>query len=150
LAFSSNSTFEYEVDSGVALAVGADLQKVTGGLSLNGTVTLTPADLAASPVAFALNTKFTLFNYSGIWNGGLFTVGGNTISDEGTFTIGLNTWQLDYNAVSGGQNFSSEYAGGNFVNITAVVPEPSTWGFVVATLVVTILFRPRRRKVEAA
>ncbi len=144
LTFNNGSTFEYEVDSFVSTSVGADLQKVTGGLNLNGTVTLTLADLASLPVAFAQTTTiFTLINYSGAWNNGLFTFGGNAIADEGRFTAGLNIWQLDYNATTGGLNFSGEYAGGNFVNITAV-PEPSTWALLGLGLMTTMFFRRRR------
>lgn len=144
LTFNNASTFEYEVDSSVPLSVGADLQKVTGGLSLSGTVTLTLSDLAGSPTAFALHTtKFTLINYSGTWNGGLFTFGGNAIANGDTFTAGLNTWKLDYNATSGGSNFSGEYAGANYVNITAV-PEPTILGLLFAGLSV-LVFLGRKR-----
>lgn len=128
LTMNDASTFGYEVDSSTALSVGADLLKVTGGLNLNGTVTLTLSDYASiSPTAFAFGTTFTLINYDlNAWNNGLFTYGGNTIADGGTFTAGLNTWQLDYDATTGGSNFTSEYdLGGSFVNIVAV-PEPNT------------------------
>lgn len=143
LTFNNSSAFEYEVNSSVATSVGADLQKVTGNLDLNGTVTLTLTDLAVPPVAFADTTKFTLINYSGAWNDGLFTYAGNAVANGATFTAGLNTWQLDYNAVTGGLNFSGEYyAGGRFVNITAV-PEPTTWALLAASLAVVIVFRRR-------
>jgi len=149
LSMNNGSTFEYQVNSAVALSVGADLQKVTGALSLSGTVALTLSDIAGSPTAFALGTTFSLINYSGAWNGGLFTIGGNAVADDGTFTMGLNTWQLDYNAVTGGSNFAGEYAGGNFVNITAVtVPEPGTFVLSVVGLGF-IAFRTRRRSAAA-
>ena len=127
LTMNTVSTFEYEVDSGVALSVGADLQKVAGDLNLSGTVTLTLADLDLTPTAFTQGTVFSLVNYTGIWNTGLFTFGGNAIVNGTTFTAGLNIWRLDYNAADGGSNFSTEYFGGSdsFVNITAV-PEPGT------------------------
>ncbi len=88
----NDSIFEYEVDSSVATGVGADLQVITGDLNLTGTVTLTLGDLASLPTAFALGTTFSLINYSGDWNGGLFTFGGDEIVNGGTFTAGLNTW----------------------------------------------------------
>jgi len=127
LTFNTGSTYEYEIDSSVGLPVGADLQKVTGGLNLSGTVTLTLVDLASSPVLIAQNTVFSLINYTGSWNAGLFTFGGNAIVNGTTFTAGLNIWRLDYNAADGGANFSTEYFGGSdsFVNITAV-PAPGT------------------------
>ncbi len=146
-----NSTFAYEVDSSAALSVGADLLKVTGNLNLNDTVTLTLNDLAGSPVAFALNTTFSLINYTGTWNNGLFTVGGNAIADGGFFTLGLNTWQLDYNASTGGSNFSGEYFGsGSFVNMTAVVPEPQSWVLLGLGLATMVVFRRRRRGISSA
>jgi len=144
LTLNNNSTFEYEVDQIVSLSVGADLQKVTGALTLSGTVTLTMAQLAGS--AFAQNTTtFTLINYTGLWNGGFFTFNGNAIADGGIFTAGLNTWQLDYDATSGGLNFTSDQVAGKFVNITAV-PEPATWALLAGS--VTILLVMRRRRVS--
>jgi len=146
LTFNSGSTFEYEVDSGVATSVGADLQKVSGGLDLNGTVTLTLADLNLTPVAFGIGTTFTLINYTGAWNNGLFTYNSNVVADGGTFTDGLNLWEIDYNATSGGLNFSGEYVTGNFVNITTVVPEPTTALLLAAGGLVTMVFRRRRNR----
>ena len=144
VSLNTGSTFAYEVDSGVALGVGADLQKVTGDLNLSGTVTLTFADLNATPTAFALGTTFTLINYSGSWNNGLFTYNAATVADGAIFNTGLNLWELDYNATTGGSNFSGEYAGANFVNIT-VVPEPSTFLLLAAGGMATLFFRRRRR-----
>lgn len=125
LGMQDASTFEYEVNSSVATASGADLMIVSGDLNLAGTVNLTLTDLASLAAAFAPDTTFSLINYSGTWNGGLFTFGGDEIGNGESFTAGLNTWRLDYNAAEGGSNFSGEYLGGSdsFVNIT-VVPEP--------------------------
>jgi autotransporter-associated beta strand protein len=142
LAMNNGSTFAYEVDSGGALPVGADLQVVSGNLDLSGTVTLTLTDLAGSPSAFALNTTFTLINYSGDWNNGLFTYNSSQIADGGTFTAGLNTWQLDYAESAGGENFTDDYITGSFVNITAV-PEPATWILLAAGLTTLVVFRRR-------
>jgi autotransporter-associated beta strand protein len=144
LTLNTGSTFAYEVDSGVALAVGGDLQKVTGDLALNGVVTLTFADLDLTPTAFAVGTTFTLINYSGTWNNGLFTFGAGTVADGGTFSAGLNLWELDYNASTGGVNFPGEHAGGNFVNVTAVIPEPSTFLLLATGGLATLVFRRRR------
>ena len=142
--FTTGSTFAYEVDSSVSNALGADLQIISGDLTLTGTVNLTLADLASSPVVFANGTIFSLINYSGAWNDGVFTLGGNAIADDTTFMAGLNTWLIDYNATSGGQNFAGEYLGGSdsFVNITAV-PEPSPAALLGA--IGTIILLRRRR-----
>lgn len=125
--FTTGSTFAYEVDSAALAAAGADLQIISGDLNLTGTVNLTMADLGLTPVAFAPGSVFSLINYSGAWNSGLFTFGGNALADDSTFTAGLNTWQIDYNAATGGANFSGQFLGGSdsFVNITAV-PEPAS------------------------
>jgi hypothetical protein len=141
--FSTGSTYAYELDSMAAAATGADLQVISGDLNLTGIVTLTLTDLASIPVAVTPGTIFSLFNYSGLWNGGLFTFGGNSLADDSTFTAGLNTWQIDYNSATGGLNSPGEYLGGSdsFVNITAV-PEPAS--LLLGSLGVLALLRRRR------
>lgn len=131
LSFSNGSTFAVELNSSVATSVGADLTVANGNLSLEspGTVTLTLNDIALSPVAFTEGTKFTLINYSGSWNNGLFTYGAGTLADGDVFAFGANTWKIDYNAISGGENFTADQITGNFVNIEAV-PEPSTYALL--------------------
>ena len=143
LTMTDGSTLGYEVDSSVATSVGADLLKVSGDLSFTDTVTLTLTDIAGAPSAFTLGTTFSLINYTGIWNDGLLTFGGNAIANGGFFTAGLNTWQLEYDATSGGTNFSGEYSGGSFVNITAV-PEPSTLLSLLGGLGLLACLRGRR------
>ena len=122
LTLNDLSKFAYEVNSSVALTVGADLQKVTGDLGLNGTVTLNLTDIAAIDTAFTTGTIFSLINYTGVWNSGLFTYNAVPLGDDTQFSFGGNVWQIDYNAATGGANFSGEYAGDtdSFVNITAV------------------------------
>ena len=119
LTLNTGSTFAYEMNSSVAATVGADLLKAGGGLNLNGTVTLSLTDIAATPISFTIGTTFSLINYTGVWNSGLFTIGGAARIDEAEFFAGNNTWQIDYNATSGGSNFSSEQVPGHFVNLTA-------------------------------
>ena len=130
-------TFEYEMDSSVDQAVGADLQKVTGNLTLNtssGPVYLTLSNLA--PSAFALGTTLSLFNYinaSG-WNSGFFTYDApgaapDVVLDDGKqFSDGLNLWKINYGATDHGSNFTGDYsndANSRFINLTAV-PEPGS------------------------
>jgi fibronectin-binding autotransporter adhesin len=130
------STFEVEVDSSVPLAVAADLLKVDGDVTISGTVSLDLVDLAASPALFPAGTTLSLLTYSGTWNSGLFSVGGAPLADGGSLAIGSQLWTIDYDAVAGGSNFSSEYLpGGRFVNVTVVpVPEPVTLGLLLAGL----------------
>lgn len=119
------STFAYEIDSSAATSVGADLMLVNGGFDLAGTVALSLADVAGTPVAVAPGTTFTVVNYTGAWNSGIFSVGGTPLADGDTFTAGLTTWQIAYAASSGGVNFPGEQVAGSFVNLTAV-PEPAS------------------------
>jgi len=122
VTFTNGAIFKYEVNS---TSTDADMLKVTGDLNFATTTTiLTIADLAASPTLFPENTKFSLVNYTGSRTGGLFTYDGNTLADGSVFFDGLNNWQIDYNATSGGSNQSGAQVAGNFVNITAV-PEPT-------------------------
>jgi autotransporter-associated beta strand protein len=143
LTMNSGSTFDFEVDSSADLGVAADLQKVAGGLNLIGSVALTLNDLASGKVAFAPGTMFSLLNYTGAWNQGHFTYNSAALEDGGQFQAGLNLWQIDYNAATGGSNFNSQYAGGpdSFVNITAI-PEPRA--ALLGGLGVLILLRRRR------
>ena len=150
LTFNHNSTLEYEVDSSVSTSIGADLQKVTGDLGLNGTVNLMLTDLALTAAAFADGTTFTLINYTGMWNNGLFTYDGDAIVNGGTFTAGLNTWQMDYNATTGGLNFNGEYSGDSkYVNITAIIPEPSSTLFLGAAFAAMLIRRRRADNADA-
>ena len=139
------STFGYEVDSSVATSVGGDLQVVSGGLSLNGTVTLTLANIDATPVSFADGTTFTLLNYNGAWNNGLFTYNSNLLSDGETFAFNGQSWEIDYNSATLGENFTGDYLpSSSFVNIT-VVPEPSTWALLATTGTILVTLRRRRQ-----
>lgn len=73
-------------------------------------------------------TIFALINYSGAWNGGLFTYGGTPVADGSQFSVGSQWWEIDYNRTSsaGGGNSTSDYLpSSRFVTVTAV-PEPST------------------------
>ncbi len=125
------SIFAYEIDSSAAASVGADLLLVNGGFDLAGTVALSLTDVAGTPVAVTPGTTYTMVNYTGAWNSGLFSVGGTPLADGGTFTAGLNTWQISYAAASGGVNFAGEQVTGSFVNLTAV-PEPASLAAALA------------------
>ena len=142
VTFNTGSTFGYVVDSSALPSVGADLQVASGNLNLNGTVTLTLSNLNAG--TFANSQKFTLINYSGTWNSGLFTYNSSSLANGSTFTFNSQTWQIDYNATVGGSNFTGDQIGGNFVNIT-VVPEPATWALLAFSLTTVVVLRRRRQ-----
>ncbi len=66
-----------------------------------------------------LGTKFTFITYAGNWNGGIFAIGGNPISDDVEyFQVGANVFALDYND------------GGHSVSLIAV-PEPASTSLVL-------------------
>ncbi len=134
-SFAAAATFAYEVDSTAPLSLGAaaDLLVVSGNLNLdpgNGTL-LTFTDLNSTPAPFVEDTTiFSLINYSGSWNGGLFTYGGTPLADGSRFSVGSQWWEIDYNSSTGGDNFTSDYLpSSSFVTVTAV-PEPGTLALV--------------------
>jgi autotransporter-associated beta strand protein len=151
VTFAAGASFAYEVDSTDPLSLGsaADLLVVSGNLNLdpgNGTL-LTFTDLASSIQPFVEDTTiFALINYSGSWNGGLFTYGSNVLSDGERFTAGSQMWEIDYNASTGGDNFTADYLpSSSFVTVTAV-PEPSTYAMALAGLAFGGYTIFRRRK----
>jgi fibronectin-binding autotransporter adhesin len=118
--------YKYEVDSD---APTADLTSAKGDLSIAAGVALAASDLGTS--LLAATTKFTLINYGGNWDSGLFTYNSKPLLNNSLITIGPNTYLFRYDDISGGSNFG----GGTFVNnanlnhwvtITAV-PEASAF-----------------------
>jgi hypothetical protein len=91
-------------------------------------------------------TIFALVNYSGVWNGGLFTYGGTVLADGSQFQVGSQFWEIDYNrtSVAGLDNFTSDYVSGSFVTVTAV-PEPAT--LLLAGLGIALAAARHRRRV---
>jgi len=139
VSFANGSTFAYEYETNL---LTADLLSMTGGLSLSGTVPLTVTDLGPD-VAVTPGTVFSLVNYGGSLSGsGLFSYGGLSLVEGGTFTVGANTWQIAYSSTTAGINVSAPLPSGSFVNLVAV-PEPTTWAMLGAGLMVAVLLRRR-------
>jgi fibronectin-binding autotransporter adhesin len=120
VSFAANSTFAYELNSA---SLNGDLLDSTGTLDIAAGAILSLTQEAAGTLA--IGSKLTLISYFGGWtNGELFTYLGGTLNDGGQFTLGANEWVFDYDALSGGSNFSTDQTGATrFVTMT-VVPEP--------------------------
>lgn len=128
LSFASGSNFAYEMQTnlyGSTPNVSADLTHSTGTLDITAGAILTLTDLATS-TALANGSKFTLISYFGGWTGTeLFTYNAATLNDGGTFTLGANLWEFNYNDTTGGPNYTLDQAGAtHFVTLT-VIPEPN-------------------------
>lgn len=144
----AGATFGFEVDSTNpnTLATAADLMVVNGNLNIASSSILDFTDIASSVNLFPDQTTFALINYSGAWDGGLFSFGGSPLADGGRFFVGSQEWQIDYDATSGGSNFTGDYVSpGSFMTVTAitVVPEPATLGLLAAAAACGALFRRR-------
>jgi len=140
-SFATGATFEYEVDSSLlgSLATAADLLVVSGNLDIASGSLLTFTDITSGTVQpFVEDTTiFAMINYTGSWNNGLFTYGGNELADGERFFVGSQQWEIDYNYAYNTAspstirplNFQADYLPSSgtqtFVAITAV-PEPST------------------------
>lgn len=145
VTFANNSTYDYEVDSSVVASAGADLLVINGDLNLNLTK-LAFNNIAEAPQSFEVGTMFSLMNYTGTWNGGLFVLGANVLENGEEFYAGQNYWRIDYDVEQGGLNFDFDQVvseSSRFINITATaVPEPSA--MLLGAAASLMLLRRRR------
>jgi hypothetical protein len=114
-------------------------------------VYLTLDDLAATDVAFATGTKFSLMNYSSTLNGNFFYGASTTpLAEGGTFDTALNRWTINYSDSTGGSNFTGTPTG-SFINLTAgaltAIPEPGSLLALGCLVGSGALLRSRRRTV---
>ncbi len=104
--------------------MAGDLTSVTGTLTLSllNDAILRLAELGSGSWSFG--EKLTLIRYSGIWNGGLFKLDGNTLADDSIINVSGMDWEFNYHDATAGSNWTGDLSGSSFVTMTAV-PEPT-------------------------
>ncbi len=130
LTLNNGASFALEIST---TASTNDVAAVFGDLTLalSSTVTLSIADVAPAAISTGI---FPFITYTGTWNGGLFTVGGNVIQDDtGLISVGGNSFHIDYN-----------YNGSSVALIA--VPEPSVGLALLGGLGVLGMMGRRRRR----
>jgi autotransporter-associated beta strand protein len=147
LTFNAGSNLNFEFDPGEAPSVGADLLNSSGGLTIAAGAMLSFSDLSDPPVALPPGTRFTLIRYDATanWNGVAF----DSYADDSMFLLAGNTFQINYNDVSGGVNFGGGDAGGRYLTVTSIaaVPEASSFlalGLFGAAAATVAVIRKRR------
>ena len=120
---------------------------VSGSLSIASGTLLTFTDLNNTPQPFVEDTTiFALINYTGTWDGGVFTYNSQPLADGSRFSVGSQIWEIDYNCTSaaGLDNFTADYLpSSSFVTVMAV-PEPSTLVLAAAAAGLAAILRHRR------
>lgn len=92
----NGGTLAIEINSST---LGRDTLAIIGSLILGGApVSLNVTDLGNSGLAGG--TSLTLLTYTGTWDGGLFSVNGSPLLDEQAFTVGMNSFRMDYGDAS--------------------------------------------------
>jgi len=134
LVFNPNATLQLKLDSSLAQS---DTLIVTGHLVLNET-DLALNDLAALPQTLLNGIALTLLSYGdgmgdGLGTGtDLFRYNGQDLTEGSTFTVGSNTFRINY------------AVGDPTVTVTAV-PEPGTWLLLALGLGLVAFIRSRKR-----
>ena len=142
-----------------SLGTAADLLVVNGNLDIASGALLTFTDITSGSVQpFVQDTTvFAMINYTGAWNGGLFTYNGTPLADGSRFNVGDQQWQIDYdyayNTASPTTiqplNYQGDYVSSSgtqtFVAISAV-PEPSTLALLGVGVAALGLARARRTR----
>ncbi|HEV7406779.1 MAG TPA: PEP-CTERM sorting domain-containing protein, partial [Chthoniobacteraceae bacterium] len=106
LTFAANATYADDINF---VARTSDKVTVTGNFSLDGTNTTVLSITDLNPIGQFTFFSLPIVDYSGSWNGGLFTVGGVVIDDYDAatpnastkFFVGPNRYAIDYNFNSG-------------------------------------------------
>lgn len=141
VALNAGSIFEVQIDT----ASSYDQLGISNGGDLNiGAGAKLDLVNFGSASLIALNARLQLIDYSsfgGAWNGGLFTLGTEVLSDSETFAWQSNTWRINYDDTLGGGDTSLSN-GGSYVTLTAI-PEPNAAAMIGGCGMLMLL---RRRK----
>ncbi len=136
LTMTSGSVFSIEINSGGGTS---DVAAIAGDLNLAPTNDAVLSIVDLGPIALS-SGSFTVMTYTGAWNGGLFTVGGQVIPDydpvlnpaSTSFDVAGNAYRLDYNQA------------GSVVLVA--VPEPGSAALLLGGLGLWAGARRRRRE----
>jgi autotransporter-associated beta strand protein/T5SS/PEP-CTERM-associated repeat protein len=141
----SRASFGILGDGNLAGTAGTDYDQlnVTGALTLSGTLRLD----FSNPAAFAAGQEFELFNLvslsgSPVSHFSEVIAAGTGVYTGLTFTRTADLWTSTLTAA--GQSLRFSETTGKLV-VVAVVPEPSTWGMLLAGGAAVVLVRGRRR-----
>jgi fibronectin-binding autotransporter adhesin len=131
MSFGSGSTFTYELNSSLALAVAADLANAAGALTIDPSTLLSISDAGSTKLPYG--TKFTLISYSGSWVQPAGHPQPNHFAglpNGSSFTLGMNQWNIRYDDPNGDSNFG----GGSFANHVTITAVPEASMFIVVGL----------------
>lgn len=125
----NGGTIELEINSST---LGRDTLAIVGNLTLGASpAILTITDLGSSVIAGG--TQLTLLTYTGIWDGQVFSWMGTPLLDDGIFTVGANSFRMDYGDAST-KSFS-----------IVTIPEPTSLVSLFAITTICASFRRRQR-----
>ncbi len=97
-----------------------------------------------------------MINYTGTWDGGVFTYNSQPLADGSRFFVGSQMWEIDYDyayntaspTTTQPLNYSADFLPGSgtqtFVTVTAV-PEPSTYVMLAIAAGIGAIAARRRR-----
>lgn len=124
----NGGTLELEINSST---LNRDTLSIAGNLTLGSApIALSITDLGNSQIAGG--TALTVLTYTGIWDGQIFSWQGAPLLDEGSFTVGLNSFRMDY-----GDALTKAFR-------IVAIPEPGSLIFLCAAA--TLFASSRRRK----